>query len=261
MKCPDCDNENIISEGDGIMSCEACNLIFDSGPQWMKYKPVESAKEKAKVIEVKNRSNAVLKWQTEIRNNVSLGKNILLASEEINRIGEMLKLENKIIESGLEIFSSSSKRGIVRGRSTQKVAAASVFTACRMNNLPITLDEISNLCSLNRNELSKLHRLIKRKLKLKINISSSINFLPKFTKKLALPKNVETEAKEIIRFVEDSDYRQGISPIALLGASIYLACKETKVRRSQLEIAKTLGTSEVTLRNRAKEIKSLLNSA
>ncbi len=173
----------------------------------------------------------------------------------------MLKLENKIIESGLEIFSSSSKRGIVRGRSTQKVAAASVFTACRMNNLPITLDEISNLCSLNRNELSKLHRLIKRKLKLKINISSSINFLPKFTKKLALPKNVETEAKEIIRFVEDSDYRQGISPIALLGASIYLACKETKVRRSQLEIAKTLGTSEVTLRNRAKEIKSLLNSA
>ena len=227
----------------------------------MKYKPAESAKEKAKAIEVKNRSNAVLKWQTEVRTNISLGKNILLASEEINRIGEMLKLENKIIESGLEIFSSSSKRGIVRGRSTQKVAAASVFTACRMNNLPITLDEISNLCSLNRNELSKLHRLIKRKLKLKINISSSINFLPKFTKKLALPKNVETEAKEIIRFVEDSDYRQGISPIALLGASIYLACKETKIRRSQLEIAKTLGTSEVTLRNRAKEIKSLLNSA
>ena len=150
------------------------------------------------------------------------------------------------------------KKGIVRGRSTQKVAAASVFTACRVNNLPITLDEIANLCSLNRNELSKLHRLIKRKLKLKIIISSSVTFLPKFTKKLALPKNVETEAKEIIRFVEDSKYRQGISPIALLGASIYLACKKTRVRRSQLEIAKTLGTSEVTLRNRAKEISSLI---
>ncbi len=70
-----------------------------------------------------------------------------------------------------------------------------------------------------------------------------------------------SETAHLIRFVEDSDYRQGISPIALLGASIYLACKETKVRRSQLEIAKTLGTSEVTLRNRAKEIKFLLNSA
>ena len=114
-------------------------------------------------------------------------------------------------------------------------------------------------CSLNRNELSKLHRIIKRKLKLRINISSSITFLPKFIQMLALPKNVENESREIINLVEESKYRQGISPIALLGASIYLACKRTKVKRSQLEIAKTLGTSEVTLRNRAKEIKVLLN--
>jgi len=260
MKCPECDNEKIIAEGDGIMSCESCSLVFDSGPQWMKYKPSNKLKKPEQKVNVSSSSRTVLKWQSEVRTNVSLGKNILLASEEINRISELLKLDNKISESGLEIFSSSSKKGIVRGRSTQKVAAASVFTACRVNNLPITLDEIANICSLNRNELSKLHRLIKRKLKLNINISSSINFLPKFTKKLALPKNVETEAKEIIRFVEESEYRQGISPIALLGASIYLACKITKVRRSQLEIAKTLGTSEVTLRNRAKEIKNLFNS-
>ena len=259
MKCPECNNEQIISEGDGIMSCVSCSLVFDSGPQWMKYNPSNRTKKQGQTANTYTNAGTVLKWQTEVRSKVSLGKNILLASEEINRISELLKFDNKIIESGLEIFSSSSKKGIVRGRSTLKVAAASVFTACRMNNLPITLHEIANICSLNRNELSKLHRLIKRKLKLKINISSSINFLPKFTKKLALPKNVETEAKEIIRFVEESEYRQGISPIALLGASIYLACKKTKVRRSQLEIAKTLGTSEVTLRNRAKEIKSLFN--
>lgn len=258
MKCPECNNEKIASEGDGIMSCSSCSLVFDSGPQWMKYKPAKTTKTKAKEVTTTTNSRTVLKWQNEIRTNVSLGKNILLASEEINRISELLKLDNKVIESGLEIFSSSSKKGIVRGRSTQKVAAASIFTACRVNNLPITLDEIANICSLNRNELSKLHRLIKRKLKLKINISSSITFLPKFTEKLSLPKNVETEAKEIIRSVENSQYRQGISPIALLGASIYLACKKAKVRRSQLEIAKTLGTSEVTLRNRAKEINSLI---
>ena len=36
MKCPECENEKIVSEGDGIMSCNSCNLIFDSGPQWMK---------------------------------------------------------------------------------------------------------------------------------------------------------------------------------------------------------------------------------
>ena len=259
MKCPECENDKIVSEGDGIMSCENCSLIFDSGPQWMKYKPSNDVNQVNNTKTVANNTNTVMEWQKSVRTNISIGKNILLASEEVSRISELLKLNDKIIESSLEIFSSSSKKGIVRGRSTQKVAAASVFTACRLANLPITLDEIANKCSLNRNELSKLHRLIKRKLKLRINISGSITFLPKFIQILALPKNVENEAREIINFVEESKYRQGISPIALLGASIYLACKRTKVRRSQLEIAKTLGTSEVTLRNRAKEIKVLLN--
>ncbi len=259
MKCPECENDNILSEGDGILSCENCSLIFDSGPQWMKYKPSNDINQVNHTKSVANTTNTVMEWQKSVRTNISIGKNILLASDEVNRISELLKLNDKIIESSLEIFSSSSKKGIVRGRSTHKVAAASVFTACRLANLPITLDEIASKCSLNRNELSKLHRLIKRKLKLKINISSSITFLSKFIQILALPKNVENEAREIINLVEESKYRQGISPIALLGASIYLACKKTKIKRSQLEIAKTLGTSEVTLRNRAKEIKVLLN--
>ena len=109
MKCPECENEKIVSEGDGIMSCSSCNLIFDSGPQWMKYKPGKSTKAKVKEVDIVSNSKTVLKWQSEVRTSVSLGKNILLASEEISRISELLKLENKIMESGLEIFSSSSK--------------------------------------------------------------------------------------------------------------------------------------------------------
>ena len=71
---------------------------------------------------------------------------------------------------------------------------------------------------------------------------------------------VQENAQEIIDLVEKSDYRQGISPAALLGAALYISCKNNKIRRSQLEIAKAVGTSEVTLRNRAKEIILLLKS-
>ena len=71
---------------------------------------------------------------------------------------------------------------------------------------------------------------------------------------------MQEDAQEIIDSVEKSDYRQGISPAALLGAALYISCKENKIRRSQLEIAKAVGTSEVTLRNRAKEILILINS-
>ena len=73
-------------------------------------------------------------------------------------------------------------------------------------------------------------------------------------------KIVEEEATKTIETLEAKHYSHGISPNALLGATLYLACKKMKVRRSQLEIAKVVGTSEVTLRNRSKQIFTLLNS-
>jgi transcription initiation factor TFIIB len=203
-------------------------------------------------------SRTIMKWQKETRTGNLASRSILLASDEIERITFDLKVDNSIKESALEIFSSSSKAGLVRGRSSEKVAAAAIYTACRMANLPRTLDEVADKTNLNRNELSRLHRLITRKLKLKINLTNTVNLLPRFSEKLALNRNIEIYAQDIINTVENSDYRQGISPAALLGAALYLSCKKNKIRRSQLEIAKAVGTSEVTLRNRAKEIIKLI---
>ena len=261
LVCPECSAKEIKNEGDGIMSCQKCDSIFDSGPQWNTYNP-----ETQYHTEVKNTDNkgldskTILKWQKETRTGNLASKSILLASEEIERIANELNLSDSIKESALEIFSSSSKTGLVRGRSSEKVAAAAIYTACRMANLPRTLDEIADKSNLNRNELSRLHKLIVRKLKLKISFTNLTSLLPRFANKLALNNIVKENAQEIIDLVEKSDYRQGISPAALLGAALYIACKNNKTRRSQLEIAKAVGTSEVTLRNRAKEIIILMNS-
>ena len=260
VKCPDCDGDNIKNQGDGIMSCKNCDLIFDSGPQWKKYNP-EGKPSRAPRFQSEPAltPKTILKWQESTRSGNLASKSILQASEEIERIANEIRVTNSIKESALEIFSSSSKAGIVRGRSSEKVAAAAVYTACRMANIPRTLDEISERTYLNRNELSRLHKLITRKLKLKIYAANTSNFLPRFAHKLAIDDDVEKEAETIIKAIQKSNYRQGISPAALLGAALYIACKNNKVRRSQLEIAKTVGTSEVTLRNRAKEILSIIN--
>ncbi len=261
LNCPDCSSEEIKNEGDGIMTCIKCNSIFDSGPQWTRYNPNKTNKKQAKNIENKGiSSKTIMKWQRETRTGNLASRSILLASEEIERLSDEIKINDSIKESALEIFSSSSKSGLVRGRSSEKVAAASIYTACRMANVPRTLDEIADKSNLNRNELSRLHKLIVRKLKLKVGFTNIANLLPRFATKLAVNNIIQNDAHDIIELVGKSGYRQGISPAALLGASLYISCKKNKVRRSQLEIAKVVGTSEVTLRNRAKEILSLIES-
>ena len=221
--CPECSSKETKNEGDGIMSCQKCDSIFDSGPQWTSYTP-ETQIPAVNNLETKGlNSKTILKWQKETRTGNLASRSILLASEEIERISNEVGLNDLIKESALELFSSSSKAGIVRGRSSEKVAAAAIYTACRLANLPRTLDEIADKSNLNRNELSRLHRLIVRKLKLKISFTSLSNLLPRFATKLALNNLVQENAQEIIDLVEKSDYRQGISPAALLGAALYLS--------------------------------------
>ena len=168
LMCPDCKSDNLKNEGDGIISCKDCTNIFDSGPQWRKYKPHKEITNMSEnsVIEEK----LVQKWQSEIRKGNLAGRSIMLAAEEIDRIATGLNIEDSIREAALEIFSSSSKAGLVRGRSCSKVAASSIYTACRMENAPRTLDEIADNSEINRNELSRLHKLITRRLKLKIGL-------------------------------------------------------------------------------------------
>ena len=67
IKCPDCSNINIKDEGDGIMSCKSCDLIFDAGPQWIRYNPNDDISDK---LEFRNNSTltpkTVLKWQEKL---------------------------------------------------------------------------------------------------------------------------------------------------------------------------------------------------
>ena len=59
-----------------------------------------------------------MKWQRETRTGNLASRSILLASEEIERISDEIKITDSIKDSALEIFSSSSKSGLVRGRSS-----------------------------------------------------------------------------------------------------------------------------------------------
>ena len=81
VKCPDCNGDNIKDEGDGIMSCKNCDLIFDAGPQWIKYSPEDkSSKTPEFQPEQTLTSKTILKWQENTRSGNLASKSILLAS-------------------------------------------------------------------------------------------------------------------------------------------------------------------------------------
>jgi transcription initiation factor TFIIB len=96
--------------------------------------------------------------------------------------------------------------------------------------------------------------LIIRYLNLKIPFSSPIDFIHRFGTELNLPGEAKKKAIDILTLAKEQRLTIGKDPKGMAAAAIYVASILTGARRTQLEIARTARVTEVTVRNRYKEM-------
>jgi transcription initiation factor TFIIB len=132
--------------------------------------------------------------------------------------------------------------------------AASLYLACRVHQVPRPLEEVVDQIHITRKELSLCVRLILRYLNLKIPFSSPIDFIHRFGTELNLPGEAKKKAIDILLLAKEERLTVGKDPKGMAAAAIYVASILTGSRRTQLEIARTARVTEVTVRNRYKEI-------
>ena len=63
----------------------------------------------------------------------------------LNDNGAKLGIPKDIKETAALIYRRAVEKNLIRGRSIESIVCASIYAACRMVNLPRTLDEISVL--------------------------------------------------------------------------------------------------------------------
>jgi transcription initiation factor TFIIB len=107
----------------------------------------------------------------------------------------------------------------------------------------------------NRKKIGQHYRLLVEKLKLKMPISDPANYVPRFITQLNLPGEVQQEVLKILeRAKENRTLVTGRDPRGLAAAAIYIASILTDNRVTQRDIAMAAGVTEVTVRNRYKEL-------
>ena len=80
-----------------------------------------------------------------------------------------------------------------------------------------------------------------------------------FTSRLGLPGKVETKTVEILKRMIGLGMPSGKGPVGIAAAAIYTACVLENTSRTQLEISQVTGVTEVTVRNRYKDIVEYLD--
>ena len=184
----------------------------------------------------------------------STERNLAAALGELQRLASQMALPKQVREEAAYIYRKAVEKKLVRGRSIEGVVAASLYAACRMRKIPRTLDEVGKFSRTGRKEIGRTFRAISRELMLRVTPSSPTDYVPRFCSLLKLPPEVKSEADDILRRAESIDLTAGRGPTGIAAASIYLASKLKGIERTQRQVSEAAGVTEVTIRNRYKEI-------
>jgi transcription initiation factor TFIIB len=194
------------------------------------------------------------KWQRRIRVSDAMERNLAFALSEIAKIINNLSLPKSIFETSSVIYRKAVKERLIRGRSIQGISAASVYIACRQCNLPRTLDEIAAAANISKREIGRSYRFLVKELDLSIPPLKASHYISKFSNQLVMQGKVEEIANKILKVASDLKLTSGRGPTGIAAAASYVASVIVGEKRTQREIAETAKVTEVTIRNRYKEI-------
>jgi len=192
------------------------------------------------------------KWQERV--STSIERNLRMAMAELRVIASYLNLPNVVRDEAARVYHFVLERGLVRGRSMESVIAACLYTACRSYSIPRTLDEMATASDVDRKEIGRTYRFIIRKLKIKIKQSSPKDYISRFASVLKLSPKTQNDALKILKRAEEVELTSGRGPAGISAAALYVAALMNDEKKTQREVADIAGITEVTIRNRYKEL-------
>ena len=285
--CKECSSRQLEVDIKGELACIDCGLVqssmfLDEGPDWNNYNDGSESGEhtgmpSTELLHDKGLTTDI-DWRNKDYSGTSMNKetsrlfrrlrrqhqrtrisnsterNLAVALGELQRLGSQMDLPKSVKEEAAFIYRKAVEKKLVRGRSIEGVVAASIYAACRVRRIPRTLDEVGKHSRTGRKEIGRTFRAISRELLLKVAPATPQDYIPRFCSILNLPQTVETSASRILVRAEEIDLTAGRGPTGIAAASVYLASIIEGVERTQREVSDAAGVTEVTIRNRYKEI-------
>lgn len=286
--CPECGSKLSTDYERAEVSCVGCGLVvdenmIDKGPEWRAFDSEQRAKRTrvgapstnsihdkglSTSIDWKNKDahgrnipekNLVQfyrmrKLHNRCRVSGASERNLAFALSEIDRESSKLNVPRSVREDASLIYRKAAKRNVVRGRSIESVVAAAIYISCRRFNIPRTLDEISEVSKVSKKQVGKTYRFLARELNFKLKPTSPADYISRFASKLELSGEVQSKAIEIIEKSKAKGLNSGRGPTGVAAASLYIASVLLGERKTQKEVADVAGVTEVTIRNRYKEL-------
>jgi transcription initiation factor TFIIB len=198
-------------------------------------------------------------WDFRTQAHSPTDRNLRQAFSELDRLKDKLGVSEAVIEKTAYVYRKAQERGLVRGRTISATVGAALYIACRESGASRTLKDIAAIGNIKRKDLARIYRLVVMELDLKIPLVDPMKCIVKVANKANLSERTKRIAMGIMKNVTKSGISAGKDPMGLAASVLYLACINTGESRTQTDIAEAAGVTEVTVRNRYKNLKSQLD--
>ncbi|MGD0146423.1 MAG: TFIIB-type zinc ribbon-containing protein [Nitrososphaerales archaeon] len=286
--CPVCGNILIGDSEKGEQVCPKCGYVTyapaDAGPEW---KAMDLA-EKNKRVRVGSPTTLALhdmgltteisrtnrdshgksldptmratvekmrKWQSRSRtiNSEERGLSIVLA--RISELCQSLNLPDNVAETAAQIYRTSARMKVAKSKSILGMTAATVYLACRKCGVSRTLKEVARAAGMDKGSVARYFRLVLREVEKEYVPPPSVDkYISKLINMAKIHPKVELRALELSRKTSDSKISSGKAPAGLAAAYVYLSSVLEMEHLPQREVAEFAEVTEVTVRNRVREI-------
>jgi len=286
--CPECDARLEADSEHGETVCTECGLVveedeIDRGPEWRAFDSAEKD-QKSRVgapttnmmhdkglstnigwqdkdaygrqlsTRQRQKMQRLRTWNERFRTRDSKERNLKQALGEIERMASALGLPENVRETASVIYRRALDENLLPGRSIEGVSTAALYTAARQAGIPRSLDEIERVSRVDRMELTRTYRYIIRELNLEVKPADPESYIPRFVSDLDLSDEVERRARELIEAARGDGLLSGKSPVGLAAAAVYAAALLCNEKVTQNDVSEVADISEVTIRNRYKEL-------
>lgn len=286
--CPECDGQLVTDEEHGETVCINCSLVvaedeIDRGPEWRAYEPGEK-EQKSRVGAPTTRMlhdnglSTVIDWQSKDAYGNSLSsrqrtkmqrlrtwderyrtrdakeRNLRQALNEIERMGSALGLPADVRETASVIYRRALTEDLLPGRSIEGVATGALHAAARQAGMPRSIDEASAVSRVDEMEFVRAYRYLVRELSLAIQPANPASYVGRFASNLGVSPEAEQRARDLLESAKGHEVMSGKNPVGLAAAAIYAASTLTNEQVTQSEVSEVTDISEVTIRNRYKDI-------
>jgi transcription initiation factor TFIIB len=293
VRCPECGSTDLILDPEmGEYVCRRCGLVIEEDiptheAEWRAFTPQErDARARAgsptdyshydkglsTVIRVEKDASGrplspkvkqqmwrLRRWQTRSKVHASQSRNLMLAMSELQRLSEILHMPSSVQDMAAIVYRKALNEGLVRGRSIGGMVAGSLYAAVRSTKVPRTLKEIAEASQRTQKEIARSYSVIVRNLDMKMPIDDPTYYVTKVAEKAKVSSDVEGLAINLMKEAKRNYATTGKDPSGLAAAILYLSAKMLKEKVTQAQLAKAANVTEVTVRNRKRDLMKSLN--